>query len=138
VRASVAKLRSVYRASLALGALALALPAPVHAAAPDAADAGDGQTIVVTGEGLAESPAAPAYHTQTIAAAQLQATASGRIDDALLSAAGVQQYRRSDSRASNPSAQGITLRALGGNATSRTWCCSMACRWQTRSLAISR
>ena len=120
MRASVAKLRSVYRASLALGALALALPAPVHAASPDAADAGDGQTIVVTGEGLAESPAAPAYHTQTISAAQLQATASGRIDDALLSAAGVQQYRRSDSRASNPSAQGITLRALGGNATSRT------------------
>jgi len=47
-------------------------------------------------------------------------SASGRIDAVLAGAAGVQQFRRSDSRASNPSAQGITLRALGGNATSRT------------------
>ncbi len=38
----------------------------------------------------------------------------------LSSAAGFQQFRRSDSRSSNPSAQGVTLRALGGNATSRT------------------
>ncbi|NKJ41338.1 TonB-dependent receptor [Novosphingobium sp. SG720] len=110
---------------MALG-LALALAAPAMAAdapdaAPDAADAsGAGRTIVVTGQGLAATPATPAYDTQTISAAQLNATASGRIDDALLSAAGVQQFRRSDSRASNPSAQGITLRALGGNATSRT------------------
>lgn len=111
--------------AMALG-LALALAAPAMAAdapdaAPDAADAsGAGRTIVVTGQGLAATPATPAYDTQTISAAQLNATASGRIDDALLSAAGVQQFRRSDSRASNPSAQGITLRALGGNATSRT------------------
>ncbi|WP_179504434.1 MULTISPECIES: TonB-dependent receptor domain-containing protein [unclassified Sphingomonas] len=110
---------------MALG-LALALAAPAMAAdapdaAPDAADAsGAERTIVVTGQGLAATPATPAYDTQTISAAQLNATASGRIDDALLSAAGVQQFRRSDSRASNPSAQGITLRALGGNATSRT------------------
>lgn len=34
--------------------------------------------------------------------------------------AGVQEFRRSDSRSANPSAQGITLRAIGGNATSRT------------------
>jgi outer membrane receptor protein involved in Fe transport len=33
--------------------------------------------------------------------------------------AGFQQFRRSDSHSSNPSAQGVTLRALGGNATSR-------------------
>lgn len=111
--------------AMALG-LALALAAPAMAAdapdaAPDPADAsGAGRTIVVTGQGLAATPATPAYDTQTISAAQLNATASGRIDDALLSAAGVQQFRRSDSRASNPSAQGITLRALGGNATSRT------------------
>ena len=37
----------------------------------------------------------------------------------LLGVAGFQQYRRSDSRSSNPSAQGATLRSLGGNATSR-------------------
>ena len=33
--------------------------------------------------------------------------------------AGFQQFRRSDSRSANPSAQGVTLRALGGNASSR-------------------
>ncbi len=35
-------------------------------------------------------------------------------------AAGFQQFRRSDSRSANPSAQGVTLRGLGGNASSRT------------------
>ena len=34
--------------------------------------------------------------------------------------AGFQQFRRSDSRSANPSAQGVTLRALGGNAAGRT------------------
>lgn len=33
---------------------------------------------------------------------------------------GAQQFRRSDSRSSNPTAQGLTLRALGGNAAART------------------
>ena len=32
----------------------------------------------------------------------------------------MQSFRRSDSRAANPSAQGLTLRGLGGNASSRT------------------
>ena len=46
-------------------------------------------------------------------------TPSGRIEEALAGIAGFQQFRRSDSRSSNPTAQGVTLRALGGNATSR-------------------
>lgn len=105
-------------------ALALvSLPSSVLAADAGSDTAGDalrGEPIVVTGEGLAATPAAPAYNTQTITAEQLSRTASGRLDDALLNAAGVQQFRRADSRATNPSAQGITLRSLGGNATSRT------------------
>ena len=32
---------------------------------------------------------------------------------------GFQQFRRSDSRSANPTSQGATLRALGGNASSR-------------------
>lgn len=105
---------------VSLVALASGLAA-VPAFAAEAPDAGAGQPpIVVTGEGLAATPAAPAYATQTIDREQLTRTASGRLDDALLSAAGVQQFRRADSRATNPSAQGITLRALGGNATSRS------------------
>lgn len=76
--------------------------------------------IVVTGRGLDAAPAAVAYDVQYIDADRLAVAASGRLEDALSAAAGFQQFRRSDSRASNPSAQGITLRALGGNATSRT------------------
>ena len=45
---------------------------------------------------------------------------SGRIEEALSSVPGLQQFRRSDSRSSNPTAQGTTLRGLGGNASSRT------------------
>ncbi len=47
-------------------------------------------------------------------------TPSGRVEDLLGTVPGLQQFRRSDSRSSNPTAQGITLRALGGNASSRT------------------
>ena len=75
--------------------------------------------IVVTGRGLRAPPAAPAYDTIELDRERLVTTASGRIEDALASVAGFQQFRRSDSRSSNPSAQGVTLRALGGNATSR-------------------
>lgn len=75
--------------------------------------------IIVTGEGLAQTPATPAYGVQTIGRERVTSSASGRIEDVLSSIAGFQQFRRSDSRSSNPSAQGVTLRALGGNATSR-------------------
>lgn len=75
--------------------------------------------IVVTGEGLDETPAAPAYSSITLERAQILATPSGRLEDVLGAVAGFQQFRRSDSRSANPTAQGATLRALGGNATSR-------------------
>lgn len=42
-----------------------------------------------------------------------------RLETALLQAAGLQQFRRSDARTANPTSQGITLRGLGGNASSR-------------------
>ena len=111
--------------SLALG-LAAALAAP--AAAQDAPATGDALAshspsdpeIVVTGRGLAAGPATPAYAVTEIARDRLVAAPSGRLEDALAAVAGFQQFRRSDSRAANPSAQGVTLRALGGNATSRT------------------
>ena len=37
----------------------------------------------------------------------------------LLQVPGLQQFRRSDARSANPTSQGITLRGLGGNASSR-------------------
>ncbi|MXP42144.1 TonB-dependent receptor [Altererythrobacter soli] len=79
----------------------------------------DPDVIVVTGEGLPDTPASPAYDTQVLERDRIVSTGSGRLEDALSSVAGFQQFRRSDSRSSNPSAQGVTLRALGGNATSR-------------------
>lgn len=95
-------------------ALALALVEPAAAQEAD----GD-EVIVVTGAGLDTTPAAPAYDTQVIDRDQLVSVPSGRIEDALSAVAGFQQFRRSDSRSANASAQGATLRALGGNATSR-------------------
>ncbi|MBT0669216.1 TonB-dependent receptor [Novosphingobium profundi] len=114
---------STLRLSSALG-LALALPVAVAFAAPALADesadaAAQAGTIVVTGRGLEEGQGTTAYDVVTIGRDEVTASASGRIEDVLSSVAGFQQYRRSDSRAANPSAQGVTLRALGGNASSR-------------------
>ena len=103
-----------------LAALGAALPAAAAAQVSVPPDQAASAEIVVSGTGLAPPPAAPAYATQEIGAERLASTASGRIEDALSSIAGFQQFRRSDSRSANPSAQGVTLRALGGNATSRS------------------
>lgn len=81
-------------------------------------DEEDGE-IVVTGEGLEPALSNIVYSTVEIEREEIVASASGRIEDVLSNVAGFQQFRRSDSRSSNPSAQGVTLRALGGNATSR-------------------
>ncbi len=77
-------------------------------------------TIVVTGAGLSLPPGTPAYGSVVIGRDRLLDSASGRIESALGDVAGFQQFRRADSRSANPSAQGATLRALGGNASSRT------------------
>ncbi|MCK9543537.1 MAG: TonB-dependent receptor [Novosphingobium sp.] len=98
---------------------AMALALVVALAAFQVARAEEAGAIVVTGTGLAAPPAAPAYSHVELDRDDLRAAASGRIEDVLLSVAGFQQFRRSDSRSANPSAQGVTLRALGGNATSR-------------------
>lgn len=102
-------------AVVALSSFAIASPA----AAQDVVENDARPVIVVQGSGLDPTPAAPAYDTIEIAREQIVAAPSGRIEDVLGAVAGFQQYRRSDSRSSNPSAQGVTLRALGGNATSR-------------------
>lgn len=75
--------------------------------------------IIVTGLGLPDTPATPAYAVLDLDREQITSSSSNRIEDVLSSVAGFQQFRRSDSRSSNPSAQGVTLRTLGGNATSR-------------------
>lgn len=87
-------------------------------AAPVAAQAEDGE-IVVTGHGLVQSAGDAAYDIVTIDRDRLTGSASGRLEDVLKDVAGLQQFRRSDGRSANPSAQGVTLRGLGGNASSR-------------------
>ncbi len=103
-----------------LSFLAIFAAVPVQAQTTSADDNGEAEDdIVITGTGLPDTPGAVAYSTRIIDAEQIATVPSGRIEDALGAVAGFQQFRRSDSRSSNPSAQGVTLRALGGNATSR-------------------
>ncbi|MEM8724709.1 MAG: TonB-dependent receptor [Pseudomonadota bacterium] len=98
---------------------ALALIAPYPLLAQDEGERAVEDEIVVTGEGLEQALSIGAYSVTEIDRDQIVSSGSGRIEDVLENVAGFQQFRRSDSRSSNPSAQGVTLRALGGNATSR-------------------
>ncbi len=92
---------------------------PFAAPAQEQGSADQDGDIVVLGRGLALPPGTPAYGAVTIDRARLTNDATGRVEDVLGDVAGFQQFRRSDSRSANPSAQGVTLRALGGNASSR-------------------
>ncbi|HZV56669.1 MAG TPA: TonB-dependent receptor [Sphingobium sp.] len=99
-----------------------ALQAQQPGGSADVAPAGDGGEsgdIVILGRGLALPPGTLAYGSVTLERDQLLGQASGLLEGALADVAGFQQFRRSDSRSANPSSQGVTLRALGGNATSR-------------------
>lgn len=88
-----------------------ALPLPPE---PDATD------ITVLAPELPPPPTLGAYGAQIIPTETLAAVPNNRLETALALIPGAQQFRRSDSRSANPSAQGLTLRALGGNAASRT------------------
>lgn len=103
---------------IAASSLALSLATTAFAQGEAIGDDGEDE-IIVTGEGLEPPLSGIVYSTTTIEREQITSSGSGRIEDVLSNVAGFQQFRRSDSRSSNPSAQGVTLRALGGNATSR-------------------
>lgn len=113
------------RLSACVSVLALSLPvgAPLTAQEQspqqEPAEAEARPEIIVTGRGLEPALSSSIYATTIIERETIVASPSGRIEDVLRNVAGFQQFRRSDSRSSNPSAQGVTLRALGGNATSR-------------------
>lgn len=97
--------------------LLAAAPAALSAASPgdDTAPA-----VVVTGQPLRDLPTAGAFNVSSIDRARIEQVPSGRLEDALADVGGLQLFRRSDSRSANPSADGFTLRGLGGNAASRT------------------
>jgi vitamin B12 transporter len=75
--------------------------------------------IIVTGRALPQAKGDSAYDIITIDRERLTGSASGRAEDVLRDVAGLQQFRRSDSRSANATSQGVTLRGLGGNASSR-------------------
>ena len=100
--------------------LSILICAPLCAQPAMAEDKPDKPEIVVTGQGLDQSKMLAAYSAITMVRDRTAGSASGRIEDVLGNLAGLQQFRRSDSRSANPTAQGVTLRGLGGNASSRT------------------
>ncbi|HEX8533402.1 MAG TPA: TonB-dependent receptor [Allosphingosinicella sp.] len=75
--------------------------------------------IVVTGRGLEAGLGEEVYDTVVVGRERLTGSASGRLDEILKEVPGFQLFRRSDARSANPTSQGATLRALGGNASSR-------------------
>jgi outer membrane receptor protein involved in Fe transport len=75
--------------------------------------------IVVTGKALPEAKAERVYQVQRIARREIEQAPSHELDQLLKDVPGVQLFRRSDSRSGHPTSQGVTLRALGGNASSR-------------------
>jgi outer membrane receptor protein involved in Fe transport len=77
------------------------------------------EEIVITGRGLGAAAGEEVFSTTTIARERLEGSASNRLEDILRDVPGFQLFRRSDARSANPTSQGATLRALGGNASSR-------------------
>jgi outer membrane receptor protein involved in Fe transport len=85
-----------------------ALPPPPPAAA-----------IIVTGKALPEPKADRVFAVQTVDQRQIEQSPSRQLEQILKDVPGVQLFRRSDARSGHPTSQGITIRALGGNASSR-------------------
>jgi outer membrane receptor protein involved in Fe transport len=75
--------------------------------------------IVVTGKALPESKAERVYDVRRISTRQIRQSPTHELDQLLKQVPGLQLFRRSDARSGHPTSQGITLRALGGNASSR-------------------
>ena len=105
-------MRSAVRKWLWRGGAAMVLAVPVAAQELP-------ETIVVTGRSLPVPAGAAAYGSVLLDRQTLTGDPSGRLENVLRDVAGFQQFRRTDSRAANPTTQGATLRGLGGNASSR-------------------
>jgi outer membrane receptor protein involved in Fe transport len=77
------------------------------------------QMVTVTASrGLERLPTPEA--TTVVRAADLLNAGAGALDDALRNTPGFSLFRRSSSRASNPTTQGVTLRGVSGSGASRT------------------
>lgn len=76
-------------------------------------------TVVVTASRGAARLATPEA-TTVLTSAELLTSAAGSLDDALRNTPGFSLFRRSSSRVSNPTTQGVTLRGVSGSGASRT------------------
>ena len=74
---------------------------------------------MVTGTALPEPKAERVYDVQRISRRQIEQSPSHELDQLLKDVPGLELFRRSDARSGHPTSQGVTLRALGGNASSR-------------------
>jgi outer membrane receptor protein involved in Fe transport len=95
--------------------LTAAAPAAAQKQAP--APPAEGPTIVVTGRGLPPGTGEGVLDVVEVPRERLETAA--RLEDVLRDVPGFQLFRRSDASSANPTSQGATLRALGGNASSR-------------------
>ena len=77
------------------------------------------QAIIVTGRALPDPESERAFSVESIGSAELHNAPSHQLDEVLKQVPGLQLFRRSDSTSGHPTSQGVTLRALGGNAASR-------------------
>lgn len=75
--------------------------------------------IVITGTALPEPKSERVYAVERIGRRQIEQSPSRELDQLLKAIPGVELFRRSDSHSGHPTSQGVTLRALGGNASSR-------------------
>lgn len=75
--------------------------------------------IVVTGKALPDPAAMRAYDVETIGRERLANAPTHQLDEILKQVPGLQLFRRSDATSAHPTSQGVTLRSLGGNASSR-------------------
>jgi outer membrane receptor protein involved in Fe transport len=91
----------------------MALPASGAAQSPAV------ETIEVRGERLPDPPGARVVDAFVLDRAALSALPGATLDEILRGQAGFQLFRRAPSLAANPTTQGASLRALGGNAAGR-------------------
>lgn len=75
--------------------------------------------IIVTARALPEPAAERLLGVNRIDAKRLEEAGATGVEQLLRESAGVILFRRSDARSGQPTSQGVTLRALGGNAASR-------------------
>jgi outer membrane receptor protein involved in Fe transport len=75
--------------------------------------------IIVTGQALAEPKAERVYTVERFDRRRIAQSPTHELDQLLKEIPGLELFRRSDAHSGHPTSQGVTLRALGGNASSR-------------------